>query len=291
MLIDKVNNRIRIYHYKVNYKFRMFWYWLLMKAGKFDNNSLIEKLVFDEEWEHRIRLALNSEYNLYIPRVAGAGNISDGFQTMHNGLQVSTGEYYGLPITKMLYLNKGVHEPEEEKMFMEVLNKMPEKPVMLELGAFWAFYSMWFLKATKEGCVFMVEPEIKHIKIGMRNFKHNHLQASFDNYLIGKESFNNNGETPVISLDDYIQKKGISHINIAHADIQGFEMEMLEGAKKCFQSRMIDYFFVSTHTNELHEKCIRNIQQQGYKIVFDVVPSKAASFDGFILALSPALAC
>ncbi len=264
----------------------MFWYWLLMKAGRFDNNSSIEKLVFDEEWEHRIRIAVQSEYNSFIPRVANAGNIYKGFQTMHNGLQVSTGEYYGLPIAKMLYMNKGVHEPEEEKMFLEVLSKMPANPLMIEIGAFWAFYSMWFLSTTSNGKVYMIEPEKKNFAVGERNFKRNNLHASFDNYFVGRSS-SNDGKVPMICLDDYVAQKGISHINIAHADIQGFESEMLEGAVKCLGSRMIDYFFVSTHTNELHYDCINSLNKFGYKIVFDIDLTKAASFDGFILAISP----
>lgn len=266
----------------------MTWYWLLMKAGRFDQSNKIESLLFDDEWEYRIRIALESSYNSFIPRVADAGVISKGFQVMHNGLKVSIGTYYGLPITKMLYKNKGVHEPEEEKIFMDVISKMPVDPVMVEMGSFWAFYSMWFLKATKNGKVFMIEPEEKHIKVGQRNFKKNNLQASFDNYFIGRES-SVNGKTPVICLDDYVHTKGIRHINIAHADIQGFESEMLLGATKILEAIMIDYFFVSTHTIELHYDCIDFLKKYNYKVVFEVDPAKAASFDGFILAISPSV--
>ncbi len=88
-------------------------------------------------------------------------------------------------------------------------------------------------------------------------------------------------------MDDYIEQKGIKHINIAHADIQGYEMELLQGATKCLENKMADYFFVSTHTNELHSSCIDFLKNYGYKIVFDVDLDKAASFDGFILAVSP----
>jgi hypothetical protein len=266
----------------------MGWYWLLMKAGLLDNNNKIEKLIFDDEWEYRIKIALESSFNSFIPRVPDAGNINKGFQVMHNGLMVSIGTYYGLPITKMLYMNKGVHEPEEEKVFLEVINKMPNDPVMVEMGSFWAFYSMWFLKATTNGKVFMIEPEMKNLKVGERNFKKNKLKASFDNYFIGKVS-SREGKTGVICLDDYVHSKGISHIDIAHADIQGFESEMLAGSVKCLESRMIDYFFVSTHTNELHYKCIDLLNSHNYKVVFEVDLTKAASFDGFILAISPSV--
>ncbi len=285
MLIKKISNRIKLYTYKTKYAIRMSWYQLLMKAGWIDNNNRIEKFVFDEEWEHRIKIAIKSEYNKSIPRIAGAGNISKGFQTMHNGLLTSTGDYYGLPIAKMLHLNKGVHEPEEEKIFSDVLSRMPANPVMIEMGSFWAFYSMWFLKETQAGKVYMIEPEKKNLKIGEKNFKKNNLTPSFDNYYIGKKS-SDGPDTPVISLDDYILQKNIRHINIAHADIQGFELEMLQGASISLCKSMIDYFFISTHTNELHYNCIDYLNKANYKVVFDVAPSQAASFDGFLLAIS-----
>lgn len=284
-LINKIRNRIKIHTYKTKYKTRMLWYQLLMRLGKFDNNKNIEKLTFDEEWEYRIGIALKSEFNSFIPRVSNAGNINKGFQTMHNGLQISTGDYYGLPITKMLSLNKGVHEPEEEKMFLDVIAKMPLDPVMVEMGSFWAFYSMWFLQATNNGKIYMIEPDKKNIVVGEKNLKKNNLAGKIDHYFIGKSSAKNEN-IPVITLDDYIEEKGIRHINIAHADIQGYELEMLQGASKCLGSGMIDHFFISTHTNELHYDCIDYLKHNDYKIVFETDLTKAASFDGFILAVS-----
>lgn len=285
-LASKVKNRYVIHKYKIKYSLKLQWYQFLLKIGKFDNNDEIEKLTFDKEWEYRISIALKSEYNKFIPRVSNAGNINKGFQTMHNGLQISTGDYYGLPITKMLHLNKGVHEPEEEKMFMDVISKMPEDPVMIEMGSFWAFYSMWFLKSTVRGKVFMIEPELKNIEVGKKNFKKNNLSGTFDNYFIGKSSHSENGIS-MICLDDYIEQMDIKHINIAHADIQGFELEMLLGASRCLESKLADYFFISTHTNDLHYKCMEFLKKYGYRIVFNVDLDKAASFDGFILAISP----
>ncbi len=285
-LASKVKNRYVIHKHKIKYSLKLQWYQILLKLGKFDNNDEIEKLTFDNEWEYRISIALNSDYNKFIPRVSNAGNIFKGFQTMHNGLQISTGDYYGLPITKMLHLNKGVHEPEEEKMFLDVLNKMPEDPVMIEMGAYWAFYSMWFLKATVRGKVYMIEPELKNIEVGKKNFRKNNLSGTFDNYFIGKTSQSENGVS-MICLDDYIEQKRIKHINIAHADIQGFELEMLQGASRCLEAKLADYFFVSTHTNDLHYKCMDFLKKFGYRIIFNADLDKAASFDGFILAISP----
>lgn len=285
MLIKKVKNRLLLYSDRLKTKLRLHWYGILLKKGKFDNNNQISTLEFDEEWEGRIKKVVESEYNSFIPRSTNAGKIANGFQIMHNGLEVSTGDYYGLPIAKMLFLNKGVHEPEEEKMFLEVLRKMPKNPVMVEMGAYWAFYSMWFLRATENGKVYMIEPEEKNLVIGKKNFKKNNLTGSFDNYFIGKRS-SNNSKVPTISMDDFISDKGLDHIDIAHCDIQGYEMEMLEGVSKSLKKQLIDYFFISTHTNELHYTCIEYLKKYEYKIVFHTDLNTTASFDGFILAIS-----
>ena len=49
----------------------------------------------------------------------------------------------------MLLENKGVHEPQEEKAFLEVLNYVEKGSTMIELGSYWGFYSLWFNKKIK----------------------------------------------------------------------------------------------------------------------------------------------
>jgi hypothetical protein len=57
-------------------------------------------------------------------------------------------------------MNRGVHEPLEEYVFQELLNLLPEKPSMLELGAYWCGHcSIWFKKKYPESSVYMVEPD------------------------------------------------------------------------------------------------------------------------------------
>lgn len=282
MLIKKIRNGLRRYAERL----KMNRLWILLKLGKFNNNDRITKLVFSEEWENRIAKVMHSDYNAYVPRVRDAGQIVDGFQKMHNGIAIATGDYYGLPIAKMLYLNKGVHEPEEEKIFQNILPKLPARPVMIEMGAYWAFYSMWFLKNTVEGNAFMIEPNKKNLIVGQKNFKANNLSGSFNNYFMGSSSMMK-GSPPIISLDEFINIKGLKQVNIAHSDIQGYEFEMLMGATESLKKRIIDYFLISTHSNSLHYDCIKLIEKAGYQVLFDIDLDNVSSLDGFIVAVSP----
>ena len=90
-------------------------------------NSHIEKFKFSDHWEERINRIKYSPYNQKIPRVNNAGQVSGDYQLMHNGLSIKVGGYYGFPIVKVLFLNKGVHEPFEEYYFYKVLAEIKSK--------------------------------------------------------------------------------------------------------------------------------------------------------------------
>eukprot|EP00966_Prymnesium_polylepis_P296337 6845725-Prymnesium_polylepis.1 len=60
-------------------------------------------------------------------------------------------------MSQILRLNKGVHEPAEERLFAEVVGRMPHGAVMIELGSYWAFFSSWFGRAVPRARIFCVE--------------------------------------------------------------------------------------------------------------------------------------
>jgi hypothetical protein len=80
---------------------------------------------------------------------------------MHNGIKVYTDSHYGDFNVKIIEKLKGVHEPQEEKVFYEVLKSINEGGKMLELGAFWAYYSLLFNKEVKNAQIFLVEPVLE----------------------------------------------------------------------------------------------------------------------------------
>lgn len=87
---------------------------------------------------------ISDPLNLLIERVPMAGMVQGNEVYLHNGNRVpitGPGAYYG-PFSQLLIINRGVHEPLEEFVFQELLKSMPEVPQMIELGAYWAHYSM-----------------------------------------------------------------------------------------------------------------------------------------------------
>ncbi len=225
---------------------------------------------------NRVRRVLECPNNAFIPRQADAGKIIGNTQTMHNGLRIARGSYYPELIEEMLVKNKGVHEPQEEKMFMEVLKKLPAGATMLELGAYWAFYSMWFRKEVPGAVNYLVEPDAANLEYGKKNFELNGMKGNFIEGRVGKG---------FLSVDGIMQQQGIKHVDVLHADIQGAELEMLHGAKQSIAEGKINYVFLSTHSQKLHLDCLRFLKKHGFFILFSADYEKETySYDGIIVA-------
>ena len=69
---------------------------------------------------------------------------------MHNGLRVLYGRYYGSWVNEIISQLKGVHEPQEERVFYEVLKHIPAGATMVEAGCYWGYYSMWFARQVQD---------------------------------------------------------------------------------------------------------------------------------------------
>lgn len=254
-------------------------------SGLFDAFFVNYKIT--EDWKRRISDVLQSPDNLHIPRVPDAGQIRRGKQIMHNGIRIHLGSYYGPEYSRMLLLSKGVHEPQEERVFMEVLKCLPETAVMIEMGAFWSFYSMWFKKELRNGRSIMIEPDAFNLGQGKRNFRLNHLDGTFIQAFVGRQS-SEAKEGKTVCVDDLIRDLDIPFIHILHSDIQGFEYEMLLGAEEAFRQNRIGYIFISTHSNDLHSRCMEFLTNKHFHIIASADIDETFSQDGLIVARSPA---
>ena len=202
---------------------------------------------------------------------------------MHNGIKVCRGSYYGVGMNLLLKENRGVHEPQEERVFREVLKWMPMNALMLELGAYWGFYSMWFHQQVSNPYCYLIEPELRNLEYGRSNFEINRMKGKFLHGFIGSTSGKTNEGVPVFCVDDIIIRNNINHINILHSDIQGAEFDMLMGAKMSFGSSKIDYVFISTHSDDLHTKCRSFLLDHGLSILADADLSETYSRDGVLV--------
>ena len=236
------------------------------------------------KWRLKIDDVLSSPDNAHIPRVANAGQLKGGMIVMHNGIEVGALGYYGSGILNMLIENKGVHEPQEERAFAEILRCLPSQGTMIELGAYWGFYSLWFTRTVSQPRCFLVEPSYACLQSGKTNFRHAGYPAQFEQAYVSNRDTTACDGTPMISVDGFCRRHNIEHVNILHADIQNAEVDMLIGAKNLLTNKKADYIFISTHSNELHRTCVEMLTAYDYVILASADVSQSYSVDGLIVA-------
>jgi len=244
-----------------------------------------------KKWARRIADVCLCPDNAYIPRTADAGRVREGTQIMHNGMAIRQGCYYGDGIERMLELNRGVHEPQEERVFGELLKLLPEGAVMLELGAYWAFYSMWFQRSVRNARSILVEATAFNLEAGKANFALNEMSGVFIHGCVSDRPGTTDDGTQSVSVDSLMLEHGLNHLDVLHSDIQGHELAMLEGAVATLGGQKVDHVFISTHlTSELHRQCAAKLAAWGYHILHSIDLDETFSDDGLIVASRPGAA-
>lgn len=251
----------------------------------------------NDDERRRINEALLCADAEYIPKVPDAGKVrvdeqGNRVQLMHNGLLVAADGYYGDFVTQIIERMKGHHEPQEEKVFHEVLKVVAPGSTMIELGCYWAYYSLWFQKAVKNARNFMIEPAKGALECGRRNFQLNGMRGDFTQARIGRTSSKGwqaaraeagNAEAPTVCVSDFVRAKGIEKVSLLHSDIQGFEYEMLQGCGDLITGRQIEFVFISTHSLKGHFQCLKYVTRNGYTIIAEHTPKESYSEDGLIV--------
>ena len=149
---------------------------------------------------------------------------------------------------------------------------------------------MWFAKAVAGAVNYMVEPDPDFLKIGQHNFALNNLTGTFINAYIGDKSRCSGSATPQIKVDDIIDEYKIPFVGIVHGDIQSADYSMLLGCKRALKKNKIGYFFISTHTDEIHSRCLDFLISHDFHIVAQHAIKESCSADGLIVARSNKIA-
>jgi hypothetical protein len=231
----------------------------------------------------RFREIVSDPLNLLIERVPHAGYLdADGHVVLHNGHRVSLSgpnAYYD-QFSDILMINRGVHEPLEEYTFQEFLRTVRgQRVIMIELGAYWAHYSMWLKRACRNAICIMVEPDAQKLDVGRENFARHGYDGEFINAGVTDDGFR---------LDAFAKDRDLARIDVLHCDIQGFETALIEHARTLFQQRRIGAAFISTHNESIHRTIAACIGDLAYRIeVSSPYDAHTTSHDGFIFATSP----
>ena len=225
---------------------------------------------------------------------------SGRYQVMHNGLKVVEDCYCGRWMTELIRLLRGHHEPQEERAFHELLPRIRPGGVMIELGSYWSYYSLWFLRAVAGGRTVLVEPDPNNLQVGQANYALNGVTGEFHQFSVGSipapprpflcQSDQQQRPVAETSVDDLIQQLGIARVEMLLADIQGAEWEMLQGATRAIDQGRLRFVFVSTHHHSIsgdpltHQKCLAFLRSKGGHVLAEHNVTKGFSGDGLIVA-------
>ncbi|TDT96824.1 FkbM family methyltransferase [Azorhizobium sp. AG788] len=240
-----------------------------------------------------------------IPKVADAGTIVDrngaSFQIMHNGLEVVAGGYHGDWMAHLIRGLKGHHEPQEEAAFQEIVRRSRHNTLIVELGAFWSYYSLWYLKQVPGSSAVAIEPDEGNLDIGRRNATHNGLVGAmtFHRATIGgeaqaevsflQESTNTSVVVPMVDFAAVHALAGFRHIEVLHLDTQGAETPFLRSLPEN-AGDLIRFVVASTHHRVIsgspstHEDCLDALRSRGATILTEHNVQESFSGDGLIVA-------
>ena len=231
----------------------------------------------------RVELTTSCGDTNNLDKVADAGMTKvvgdERVQVMHNGVLVVEGCYYGGWMTEIIQRLRGHHEPQEEIVFDELVRRVARstgRPTMIELGAFWGYYSLWLLHEAPDALAVLVEPDPHNLDAGRRNFALNGRTGHFVQAAVGPvdrppqpfvcESDGMARQVPVVSLQGLIEQFALDHVDLLLLDVQGAETAFLEGAASLLADR-VRFVVVSTHHHTIsgdvrtHQRCLEVVRR------------------------------
>jgi FkbM family methyltransferase len=171
---------------------------------------------------------------------------------------------------------------------------------MVELGSFWAYYSLWFARAMPAARLVLVEPDPAHLAVGRRNFELNGVSGQFVHAALGLpdgarallecESDGIEREVELVSVDGLIDREDLERIDLLLCDTQGAEAGLLDGARAALAAGRLRFLVVSTHHHTIsgdaltHQRCLRALGEAGAHIIAEHTVSESFSGDGLIVA-------
>lgn len=196
-----------------------------------------------------------------------------------------------------LYVINTLKWNKKEGDFLYFLNMIPDKGIILDIGANIGIMSVWLGRYRPKAKIISFEPiphNIKALKKVLNHYKLQNVQ------IVEKALGNSNGEvemvmpvldevkmqglshvvhetitdfnkgntfvTPIIKLDDCDQLKNDSEaITAIKLDVENFEFFVLEGASAII-GKYRPVIYTELWENENRQKCFQLMQSNGYKI-------------------------
>jgi len=238
-----------------------------------------------------------------VPKVPGAGQIVNHrgtrVQVMHEGSLMTAGGYHGDWMSEIIRRLRGHHEPQEELLFHHLLAAARPGTLMVEVGAFWAYYTNWWLGAVPGSRAVCVEPDANNMAVGRANLALNDRSATWVAASVGdsreevpfvRESDGATVSLPRHSVESLLATLGNPSVEMLHLDCQGAELAFLASVQGPAREGRLRFAMVSTHHGSIsgspttHGDCLRLLQDAGATILAEHTVDESFSGDGLIVA-------
>lgn len=178
----------------------------------------------------------------------------------------------GINLLKVYPGSGAPHEHAEERARLEATIETIESdiPVMVELGAFWALWSIVFGKKFPDAKLVIVEGNLDKLAVGLNNLYLNGLSAiAHYNTVNAKNTVGDYGfrrDVVDITLGQILAYDKIDRIDLLHMDIQGAEYGIYNEVCDKMREDRIGNVVMATHFPEQHEEMLREFGELGHHI-------------------------
>ncbi|TIP31255.1 MAG: hypothetical protein E5X92_00330, partial [Mesorhizobium sp.] len=192
-----------------------------------------------------------------VPKVQDAGRILDTpngpVQMMHNGVRVRAGGYHGDWMAQIIRALRGHHEPQEELVFHHLLRYARHNSLIVELGAFWCYYTLWYLHEIAGASAICIEPDPNNLQLGRDNASLNGLEhrISFHNACVGGDGLESHelrcesdGQLRMVPCLDMAGVSRLTNdrtIEVLHLDVQGAELPFIRSMAPAVERRSLRF--------------------------------------------------
>jgi len=221
-----------------------------------------------------------------------------------NGIKVY--DDHLIPIQRNRYKLRNVHEAEEEDIFIEIIQSIPQDGCYINIGSAIGYYPLLAKKLMPGLTIHAVEPLARHREYFIENIALNGLEQS--SFIIHTEGvYSSDGEAEFVlrgygsviirsnarilaatqtirtrTLDSLCEEIG-GVVDLCQMDVQGLELDVLAGAQNVLQTGNVKTFLIGTHSEKLHGHCINALADKGYAIEYDNYHTKEQP-DGILVA-------
>ncbi len=254
---------------------------------------------------NRLALTTSCRVTDAIEKVEGAGSFTTvgevEVQVMHNGVVVERDGYLGPWQSEVIARLEGHHEPQEELVFHAIVERLASTGGghgMVELGAWWAYYLLWFKHRFPAAVAIGVEPDLPFLELGRRNASLNSLELDLVHGVVGPTpgtpmafraaSDFELHEVEQYSLSQLLERAGLERFDVVLADIQGAEHDLVATSAAMLAEGKVRFLVVSTHDLDFsgrattHQEICAQLLDLGGHLIAEHSVSESFSGDGLV---------